>query len=164
MNPRRNPGRRSARGFTAVELMTVLALVALLAAVALPALADVVTNQRLRAAGTDMMSSLLMARSEAIKRNAAVQVVPVTGDDWRSGWRVATVGTDEQVDRKSALGVRVAVSLAPGEIVYERNGRLAVPGLARIEFADSDAQDGIKPRCVLIEPSGLPRMTLGACS
>ena len=40
---------------------------------------------------------------------------PRTAGDWKSGWRVATVATDEQVDRKEALGVRVDVSLAPGQ-------------------------------------------------
>jgi type IV fimbrial biogenesis protein FimT len=158
------PLRGAARGFTGIELLTVLALVAVLAALALPSLADVMANQRLRAAGSDMMSSLMAARSEAIKRRAPVRIVPVAGDDWRSGWRVATVADDEQVDRKDALGARVTVSAAPDAIVYQRNGRLSVPGATQIEFSDSEAHEGIKPRCVLIEPSGLPRITLGGCS
>jgi len=93
-----------------------------------------------------------------------MRIVPASGDDWATGWRVSTVATDEQVDRRNALGARVAVSMAPDAIVYQRNGRLAVPGATQIEFSDSEAHEGIKPRCVLIEPSGLPRMSLGACS
>ena len=68
--------RGELRGFTAVEALTVLAVIAMLAAIALPSLANVLASQRLRAAGTDLMSSLLLARSEAIKRNAQVEVAP----------------------------------------------------------------------------------------
>jgi type IV fimbrial biogenesis protein FimT len=152
------------RGFTLVEALTVLAVIAILAAVAMPMLAHVLTGQRLRAAGTDMMSSLLVARSEAIKRNAQVVVAPRSAGDWTSGWRVAAVATDEQVDRKEALGLRVDVSLAPARIVYERNGRLGVGGVAQMEFRDSEGQPGVHARCVSIDPSGLPRLTVGPCA
>lgn len=155
--------RRWARGFTAVEALTVLAVIAVLAAVALPSLANVLAGQRLRAAGTDLMSSLLLARSEAIKRNTQVVVAPRSAGDWKSGWRVATVATNEQVDRKEALGVRVDVALAPLSIVYERNGRLGIAGIAQVEFRDSEAQPGVHARCVLIDPSGLPRLQVGGC-
>jgi type IV fimbrial biogenesis protein FimT len=154
---------RELRGFTVVEAMTVLAVVAILVSIALPSLANVLASQRLRAAGTDLMSSLLLARSEAIKRNAQVEVTPRAAGDWKSGWRVATVATDEQVDRKEALGVRVNVSLAPASIVYERNGRLGVAGFAQVEFRDSENQAGVRARCVTIDPSGLPRLQLGEC-
>ena len=154
---------RRVRGFTAVEALTVVAVIAVLAAIALPSLANVLASQRLRAAGTDLMSSLLLARSEAIKRNAQVEVAPRIADDWKSGWRVATVATDEQVDRKEALGVRVDVPLAPASILYQRNGRLAVAGVVQVEFRDSENQAGVEARCVMIDPSGLPRLQRGAC-
>ncbi len=140
-----------------------LAVIAVLAAIALPSLANVLASQRLRAAGTDLMSSLLLARSEAIKRNARVAIAPRNAGDWKSGWRVATVATDEQVDRKEALGVRVDVTLAPASIVYERNGRPGVAGVTQIEFRDSENQAGVKARCVMIDPSGLPRLQIGEC-
>ena len=155
---------RRLRGFTAVEALTVLAVIAILAAIALPSLANILASQRLRAAGTDLMSSLLLARSEAIKRNAQVEVAPRTAGDWKSGWRVATVATDEQVDRKEALGVRVEVSIAPASIIYQRNGRLGVVGVAQVEFRDSEHQAGVHARCVTIDPSGLPRLQVGDCA
>ena len=154
---------RRSRGFTAVEALTVLAIIAIGAAVAVPNLSNVLAGQRLRAAGTDLMSSLLVARSEAIKRNAQVGLAPKSGGDWKTGWRVATVATDEQVDAKDPLGVRVDVS-APPAIVYQRNGRLSAAGTTQVEFRDSESQPGVRARCVSIDPSGLPRLALGACS
>src|SRR5262245_13344264 len=85
------------RGITLIEIAVALALVGILVVVAMPNLSATVANQRLRAAGTDLVSALMIARSEAIKRNKQVEVVPLTARDWRSGWRVLTVDTAEQV-------------------------------------------------------------------
>ena len=57
------------RGFTLVELVTVIAIIAVIATIAMPDLSNLLVNQRLRGAATDLMSSLIVARSEAIKRN-----------------------------------------------------------------------------------------------
>lgn len=163
VSPMKTPALRRIEGFTAVEALTVLAIIAIGAAVAVPNLGNVLAGQRLRAAGTDLMSSLLVARSEAIKRNTQVEIVPRAPGDWKSGWRVATVATAEQVDQREALGVRVAVA-APASIVYQRNGRLAVAGTTQIEFKDSESHPGVRSRCLSIDPSGLPRLALGACT
>ena len=151
-------------GFTLVELLTVLVMLAILAAIALPSLASAMAGQRLRAAGTDFMSSLLIARSEAIKRNAQVQVAPQDGTDWTTGWRVTAVAKAEQIDRKNPLGHRVAVTLAPAVIVYERNGRLRGGGTIQTQFSDGEGQAGVVARCVTIDPAGMPRLDLGVCS
>jgi len=151
------------RGVTLVELVVALAVVAILATIAMPNLATTLANQRLRAAGTDLVSALMIARSEAIKRNAQVEVAPLIRTDWKSGWRVQTVDSGEQVDRKDALGLRVAVALAPDTIVYERTGRLAVAGTTQVEFRDGEAGSTLSPRCVSIDPSGLPRLEMGTC-
>lgn len=140
-----------------------LAIIAVLAAIALPSLANVLAAQRLRAAGTDLVSSLLVARSEAIKRKARIEVEPRTAGDWTSGWRVATAASDEQIDRREPTGVRVAVARAPASVVYERNGRLAAVGMTQFEFHDAERQPGIDARCVTIDPSGLPKLEIGDC-
>lgn len=66
--------RRAARGFTLVELMVGLAILAVLLATAAPFMGDLVSNGRLREAGNLVFSELLMAQSEAVKRNTTVRV------------------------------------------------------------------------------------------
>lgn len=148
-----------ARGFTLVELVVVVTIIAIGAIAAMPSLADAMRIQRVRAATTDLTSALLMARSEAIKRASQVQVTPRAGGDWTTGWLVTGVSAGDQIDRKDALGDTLQVTRAPATVVYDRTGRLTVPGLVRIQVSDG----GPTLRCVTIDPSGLPRLANGAC-
>jgi type IV fimbrial biogenesis protein FimT len=143
-------------------MVTVVSIVAIFAMIAMPNMTDMMTNDKLRVSGTDLMSSLLLARSEAIKRNAQVEVRPASVGDWTQGWIVDTVANAEQLDKKNPLGNRVQVNLAPGSIVYDRNGRLTSVGIAQVEFADTQAR--ATTRCVTVTLSGLPRLTSGSCA
>jgi type IV fimbrial biogenesis protein FimT len=154
--------RPCARGFTLVELLTVITMVAIGTALALPSMRGVLIDQRLRATATDLMSSLLMARSEAIKRGAQVRVTPLSASAWTSGWQVAGVASGDLIDRQDALGDGVQVPRAPESVVYDRNGRLAGSGLTRIELSSS-VQGPSRTRCITIEPGGLPRLANGTC-
>jgi len=154
--------RSTARGMTIVELITVMLIVAAFALVATPQITGLVVAQRLRAAGSDLVSALYVARSEAIKRNVNVTVRPVTGDDWTSGW-AATAG-DEQIDRRAAPGIRVQVTHAPDAIVYTPSGRLDPLGIVRVEFADAGAHPGVAPRCVIVDTAGVPRVEARECA
>jgi type IV fimbrial biogenesis protein FimT len=128
--------------------------------IAFPMLADAMTAQRLRASGTDLMSSLLLARSEAIKRNGGVTIRPRVGDNWATGWTVTVAATNEQLDAKDALGNRVAVKSAPDSMTYQGNGRLTVAGVTRLTIVDTSAH--VAARCLVIDPSGLPTLSAGA--
>jgi type IV fimbrial biogenesis protein FimT len=152
------------RGFTLVELVTVIAIIAVIATIAMPDLSNLLVNQRLRGAATDLMSSLIVARSEAIKRNGPVEVRPVTGTDWRQGWVVHATASNEQIDKKNPLGPSVAVSLAPASIVYQHNGRLTSTATNKVQFSDDRNGSGLSARCLVIDPSGLPKLILGACA
>lgn len=153
---------RHGRGFTLIEMVTVLTVAGILAAIAMPSMRDVLTNDRLRVSGTDLMSALLTARSEAIKRNAQVQVRPVSGADWTSGWIVASLATGEQYEKKNALGSEVNVHRAPASIVYDRNGRVTATGTTKVEFIDANGR--MPTRCLAIDLSGLPRLSQGRCT
>lgn len=158
--------RRRARvarpgGFTLIELLTVITIIAIGAAIAMPSLRAALVAQRVRAAATDLASSLLLARSEAIKRSDLVRVEPRTGDDWSTGWRVVGVTAGDQIDRKDALGEGAYVSRAPASIEYERHGRLTTTGIVRVEIVD--AVSGTRNRCISVDPAGLPRLANGSC-
>lgn len=91
---RGHAGRRHAEGgFTVVELLVVLAVLAILSGLTGSSLNSLVDGMRLRVAANDFLSTLYVARSEAIKRNMRVAVCK-SGDgqhcaaqgDWSQGW------------------------------------------------------------------------------
>lgn len=65
--------KRTAQGFTLLELMVVLAIAGVLMAVGIPAMGNFLRNGRITGAANDVMAALHFTRSEAIKRR-----VPVT--------------------------------------------------------------------------------------
>ena len=80
-------------GVTMIELMIVITIAAILAALAAPSFNDFIDNTRLTSTMTQLTGDLNRAHSEAIKRNSWVLVCArstntACGTDWRNGWLV----------------------------------------------------------------------------
>lgn len=90
-----------------VELLILLGMVAILAAVAVPPLMDTVSRMNVTSAARTLTSALNLARSEAVKRGRNVLICPSTsGTDcaaasWASGW---IVFVDANGDADGAVG------------------------------------------------------------
>lgn len=149
----------STRGYSLVELMVVLTVVAILSAVAGPSLKSLTDAQRMRSASYDMVSDLLLARSEALKRGTTVQVVP-SGSDWASGWRVRLASSEQQLSQRNRVGGGVQVTSAFPSVSFDLNGRVLSDG-AIVRFALFDGNT--RRRCISLDPSGRPRSTTQEC-
>lgn len=84
-------------GVTLLELLVALAVAGVLAALAIPAFTTLIQDNRRTVVLNELVSSLLLARSEAAKRGQAVSVCGSTaagfpdcggGENWDAGWQV----------------------------------------------------------------------------
>lgn len=147
------------RGFTLVEVMVVLVLVGIMTTAAVSGYQSLVQGVRVKTASQDLFSSLLLARSEAVKRNANVTVTPV-GGGWAEGWEI--LSGEELILRQPQLK-GVAVTKTPDAVTYARNGRL-LSGASMPQFQiAASVSVGASAQCIIIDLSGRPRSFHGEC-
>jgi type IV fimbrial biogenesis protein FimT len=87
--------RRASAGFTLLELMVAVGIAAIVLAVGVPSFSSSIDNQRMTSATNDLVMTMNLAKSEAIKRVAYVSVCKssngatcTAGSDWNQGWIV----------------------------------------------------------------------------
>lgn len=149
---------RIARGFTLVELLIAVAVVAILAEIAMPSLQSLIASQTVKTAASTLQFALLRTRAESLKRNTNVTLAPATAGQWNAGWNVINPADGSSLSTYGAVS-NVTVA-GPATVVYQSSGRLS--GAANVNFKFS-AANTIDIRCVLIGPSGMPMVTPSGC-
>lgn len=152
------------RGFTAIEMMIVVVIIAILTAIAAPNMGAMIRNQRVKTAAFDIFATLTYARSEAVKRNLSVTVAAKDAADWTKGWTVKdsnnTTLKDETDRQLNADELRV--SLAPAAVTFARTGRLAGGAAPQFSLTATNVSAD-RFRCITVDLSGRPVSKEGAC-
>lgn len=105
---RRRSGAFAASGFTMIELMVTVAVMATILALAAPNFRDFIINNRLTAQINDLVADISLARSEAASRGIRVTVCASadlnsctgSGDAWQGG-RIVFIDTNANGTRES---------------------------------------------------------------
>lgn len=160
-----------AAGFTLIELMVTIAVMAILLGIAVPSFNNVTLGSQLASYANNLASSALLARSEAIKRNAPVTLcISSSGTAcgtgaWEQGWIVIVSGT--VLHRQEALpsGLKVTETAATDEIIFRPTGVGATAATFTVCRAAPSA--GSQERVVTIDRTGraaVSKSANGVCS
>ena len=150
------------RGFTLLELMVTVAVLAILATVGIPSFVDLVQNNRVTTQANELVTALNVARTEAVKRGRSVQVAVVQE---APGWRatVSVVGDAgpaiRVVDRAGSV-----VTVNAATVVFQATGQATVVPLGDFVMEPSTSCTGEKRRRIVVGPSGQVTTTREACT
>ena len=166
-------------GFTLVELVVTLTVLGILTGIAVPQFTEFLRNSRRAATINELVASLTLARSEAVRRGVQVVVckavddtacVSGAGDTWQAGWLVFINSDadsppvidgmpDEPVlkvrtDQAAGYQLRPS-SLVSDFIVFGADGS----ALQRGSFTYCDTRGAPRARAVVVNPVGRIRLS-----
>ena len=76
------------RGFTLIELMVTLTVLAIVLSLAAPSFASLLASNRMSTQTNEFIVALNLARSEAVRRGLPVTLLSIDNDNYSKGWTV----------------------------------------------------------------------------
>lgn len=121
-SPLRQPGLRAARGFTLIEIIAVIALLALAATVVVFFVSRSLTTQNIQAAGRDLVAALRYTRGQAIvKREEQALELDVEKRAYTAPYR-PEVTLPEKMELKLLTAANEQVSATTGRVRFFPDG------------------------------------------
>ena len=155
------------RGFTLVELMVTLAIVAILVTVGVPNFRDFIMNNRLISRANEFVAAVNLTRSLAIKQQRNAYITSNAGTNWANGW---TVWVDNDTDNIRDANEVVRVTQAfPGTGTFTSTGATQfryspsglVNGAGMLTLCDD--RSGEIGRVIDISPAGRSNIQTNNC-
>lgn len=139
-------------GMTLIELAIAMAVLALVLAMAIPSFSQISANSALRGTAMDLVMAVNTARAESVSLRVPVDMVPVDGNDWASGWRLEFPAPHDEMnsDFVPRSGVQVAEASALTAVQFRPNGTASVAA----EFSVCDGRTGERGRTIRLNRLG----------
>ena len=156
---------RTVAGFSLIEMLTTMSILAILLAIASPGLASLTSANSLAAAQGELAAAMMLARSEALRRSTPVGVaaaVPLRGAEFSGGWTVfvdangngAFDAGETIVRQQPAVHGDVRIATGGGSTVLTFNGRGFLTPSAMVTFTVCSSL-AAKSYRIRVEPVGL---------
>lgn len=154
------------KGFTLIELMVILAIIAIAAGIAVPSFNSMLKEHQLRSAADDYYAALGFARAEAVRSGRPVEVVTRKDNKWSEGLIVkhedASDGTEGESIRiiKGKKGLTVTEENNVVRVMYNGKGyitafdsadaALVLPEGIKMDFCNGRLQSTARQVRVLV--------------
>ena len=180
------PTKDFSAGFTIIELMITLILLAILIGIAGPSMRNFILQQRVKSAASEFQRGLTLARAEAIRRNQRVTLAAADASctDFSKGWRIfydsapgssanqCFQGSETQVMRSDELDASLAVTWANADsnkayLMFTPTGgvTMANGAIGASSWSVSvPTIPGIQPRSICINFYGRTRTLSGSAT
>lgn len=131
------------QGFTLLELMITVSILAILLAIAVPSFTSTIRSNQIETTTNGLVGALSLARSEASKRGTSVSVCASTngtscsgGTDWSTGWIVfMDTGVIGTIEPPADLTIKNLVSSASGMSVVGSDPFVNYVSTGAVNFA-----------------------------
>lgn len=157
----------SKRGFTLIELMVTIAVLAILLTIAVPNFQTFVMNSRMASQTNDLITALSLARSEAVKRAANVTVcassdgATCTGG-WEAGWIVHD-SAGNVLRSYAALSGASTLTGSVNQVVFRAAGATTLAASTTLTLCPPSPAV-VQGRAIQIERTGRTRFAPVACT
>ncbi|VXB45205.1 Pre-pilin like leader sequence [Luteimonas sp. 9C] len=172
-----------ARGFTLVELMVTVAVVAILAAIAFPSFEATMRSNRVSTTTNELLASFALARSEALRSPGGAQVcssadgATCTNTAWDQGW-IVWINIDGEGDQpeaaegdrvvrysqaKPGVAITAAAGAANTSFRFDQRGFLAGGGRALTLASVTCPAGAPLVRTFTVRPTGGASIARGDC-
>lgn len=163
-------------GFTLIELMVVLSVLALLLAMAWPSFQGSLRSNRIATTTNELVASVAMARSEAIRNTRGAGMC--SSDDgtscsgnWSGGWLVwadtdgdGALGDGETVLRYTQLNSAVAATGPAAAVSFDSRGRRRAAADQALSLQPATCDGQLLRRAMTINAAGQVRVAKETCS
>lgn len=157
--------RNTHRGFTIIELLVVVAILAIVATVAVPSFQRVIENNRLATESNRLFSAMSFARSEAVRVGDNVSLSAKAGG-FDEGWCVHLGATCENANilRQFDAGNQLAYAGSANTLTFNARGEMTNASF-QISLEPSNCAAGAtdKTRTVSVSLSGRGSIQQGDC-